>query len=189
MCRNGSSTCVKIHVWNTALTPVLIYGCQCVNFNATSFQNLEKTQGKLVKSAMGLHKYCKTTPLLHGLNLCKINDILSTFQLNLVCQIFNSTSKARSFYAHLLNCEAGDDFAYCKNTLIDRVKNSFSLHKDFSLLNCIISPSFRRKFNSDFKYVNCVSHGICDSVKTILFRNQLLECDDLGALGQLLRSF
>ena len=107
MCRNGSSTCVKskTHVWNTAL----IYGCQCVNFNATSFQNLKKTQGKLVKSAMGLHKYCKTTPLLHGLNLCKINDVLSTFQLNLVCQIFNNTSKARSFYAHLLNCEASDD--------------------------------------------------------------------------------
>ena len=48
MCRNGSSTCVKTRVWNTGLTPVLIYGCQCVNFNATSFQKLEKTQGKLV---------------------------------------------------------------------------------------------------------------------------------------------
>ena len=59
----------------------------------------------------------------------------------------------------------------------------------FSLLNCIINPSCRRKFNSDLKYVNCVNHGICDSVKTVLFRNQFLECDDLDTLGLLLRSF
>ena len=33
------------------------------------------------------------------------------------------------------------------------------------------------------------NHGICDSVKTVLFRNQFLECDDLDTLGLLLRSF
>ena len=104
---------------------------------------------------------------------------MSIFQLNLGCQIFNSTFRARSFYAHVLNCEVSDDFAFYKNTLIDRVKNSFSLHKDFSL----------RKFNSDFKYVNCINHGICDSVQTVLFQNHFLECDDIGTIGPLLRLF
>ena len=87
--------------------------------------------------------------------------------------------RARSFYAPVLNCEVSDDFAFYKNTLIDRVKNSFSLHKDFSL----------RKFNSDFKYVNCINHGICDIVQTFLFQNHFLECDDIGTIGPLLRLF
>ena len=30
---------------------------------------------------------------------------------------------------------------------------------------------------------------ICDSVQTVLIRNQFLERDDLGTLGQLLRPF
>ena len=48
--------------------------------------------------------------------------------------------------------------------IFDGVIYSFSLHTDFSLLNCTINPSsFWWKFNSDRKYVNCVNHGICDS--------------------------
>ena len=79
--------------------------------------------------------------------------------------------RARSFYAHVLNCEVSDDFAFYKNTLIDRVKNSFSLHKDFSL----------RKFNSDFKYVNCINHGICDiflNVMILVLSVRYSDCSD-----------
>ena len=113
-------------------------------------------------------------------------------KLNLVCRIFNSTFKARPFYAHLLNCEASDDFAYYKNTLIDKIKNTFKIAQRFFtafMQNCIISQFFRQKFNSDFKYVNCVNHGICDGVKTVLFTNQFLKYDDLDTHGRLLRSF
>ena len=65
------------------------------------------------------------------LNFCKISHTLSTFQFNLV-QIANNTPKARSFRTNNLNCEASESSAYTKNTLIDRVKNSFSL------LNCTL---------------------------------------------------
>ena len=54
--------------------------------------------------------------------------------------------------------------------------------------NCNISLSLRLKFNSDM-HVDCVNHGICDSIKTVLFHNQFLECNDLGTLGQLLGLF
>ena len=61
LCVNGSSADTIAYVWNTAIRPVLTYGIQCVNMNKKSLQEMEKMQSKLLKSAMGIHKYCRNT--------------------------------------------------------------------------------------------------------------------------------
>ena len=35
MCKQGSCTEVKLHVWNTVLVPILVYGCEGINTHNT----------------------------------------------------------------------------------------------------------------------------------------------------------
>ena len=48
-------------------------------------------------------KYCKTTPILSAMNICSIESSVEMFNLELMRNIFNSQSHARSFYIHSLN--------------------------------------------------------------------------------------
>ena len=53
-------------------------------------------------------------------------------------------------------------------------------------LECAIGSENK---NNSQSLSHCVNHGICDSVKTVLFCNQSLDCDNIITLGRLLRSF
>ena len=59
-----------------AIQPVLVYGCATININPGAIKTLEKTQGRLVKSALGLPKYCRNTPLLKALKIRTIRQVV-----------------------------------------------------------------------------------------------------------------
>ena len=149
--------------------------------------DLETAQSKLIKTAFGLPKFCRNTPLLHALCINKVRTQNITNQLNLINQIFCNNSKSRKLYAHLLNVEVNGR-KNIKNTLIDQIKYNLK-DEDFNLSSYIMNNQYRRNLNKQLKCIDCNEHGICDSVKTIMERDPSLNNESIQYLKLLLRSF
>ena len=88
-------------MFNVAIQPILTYGCTTLNFTRSSVKELDKVQAKLLKSALGLPKFCHNTPLLQALKVKKIDDLLQVQQFSLIRNALLNKSKARTFYLHM----------------------------------------------------------------------------------------
>ena len=91
------------HIWNSAIRPVITYGCQSVYIDKKSVDELDKIQSKLLKSVLGLKSYCRTTPVLNALKMNKISTTVEIDELNLLRTMLHSTSRASIFYKHVFN--------------------------------------------------------------------------------------
>ena len=67
---NNSDIDTLFYVWKVAITPVLTYCCNSMYISKKSL-SMERLQTKLPKASVGLHKYCKSTPVLKALNVNK----------------------------------------------------------------------------------------------------------------------
>ena len=74
-----------------------------VYINKKSMLKMEKIQGKLLKTSIGVHYFCKSTPILKALNISKRD------------------SRARTFYIHLIKQHVSGEMI-CHKDLISRVK-------------------------------------------------------------------
>ena len=98
LCTGGAT---PTHMFNVAIQPILTYGCTTLNFTRSSVKELDKVQAKLLKSALGLPKFCHNTPLLQELKVKKIDNLLQVQQLSLLRNALLNKSKARTFYLHM----------------------------------------------------------------------------------------
>ena len=187
LCKNGTSTDVKSYVWNTNLSPILSYGCQCVNISKTSRNKLDKFQSKLLKSCLGLPKYCRSSDLLIALGVPKIAFLIMATEFDLIFQIFNNSSVSRQFYTHLINCEARSNMSY-KNTLIDRIKISCAA-KSFSFCHSILNKTYSNFCKNECKRAADSPSGIADSVQGILFNDPFLSAHSIITIKNLLSPF
>ena len=175
LCKNGCNVDVKKQVWNSIMVPTLTYGLECINLKKSDIHELDVLQSKLIKAALGLPKFCRNTPLLHALNVPHISEVIKGRQINLLYQIFVSDSKSRCFYSHLLNSSTKDR----QNTLIDKVLKI----NNSSLCSILFNNKCRSQLYNSFKSINCNNDGLCDSVKFLLFSN------DINRIVALLKPF
>ena len=82
LCCQGVNPLVIAHIWSVAVRPVLTYGCShtvvpYVSLKQRDIDSLEKTQGALLKVALGLPKVCRNSRLLAALNISRIATWLS----------------------------------------------------------------------------------------------------------------
>ena len=59
---------------------------------------MDKLQAKLLKTSIGVHKFCKSSVILQALNICKIEAIIHRNSLELTRSLLSSSSGARPFY-------------------------------------------------------------------------------------------
>ena len=64
---------------------------------------LEKVQASLIKTALGLPKYSRNTPILRALHIKKISKILEERHLSLTKAALHNTAKSRPFYLHIMH--------------------------------------------------------------------------------------
>ncbi len=50
------------HMWNPMIQPILLYVTQSLPITKTNISKLDKSQIKLLKYVIGLHKYIETHP-------------------------------------------------------------------------------------------------------------------------------
>ena len=175
---------VLTHVWNAAIRPVLTYGMNCVKLTSSSLSDMEKTQSRLLKTGFGLHKFCKSSPLLKALNVHKIESNVDISTLNLVSSVFNNQSRARSFYVYLLNVYRCGNL-HCHNDLISR-SIKICTKFDISLTRFIFNQSYYTTIKQDFKKRHNAPDGLSDSIRQVLLHN---DPYNRHVLNLLLKSF
>ena len=109
------------YLWESAICPVLLYGSSSVHINKESMLKMEKLQAKLLKTSICVHKFCKSSPILQALNICKIESIIDLNSLELTRSMLSSSSRARPFYIHLIKQYASGEMLAHRD-LISRVK-------------------------------------------------------------------
>ena len=88
------------YIWKAAIRPILTYGINCINVSAGDLEKMEKIQSRLLKAGIGIHKFCRSSPILKALNVSKIDNVIETSSLKLISAIFSS--RAKTFYCYLL---------------------------------------------------------------------------------------
>ena len=146
-----------------AIQPILTYGCSTLNLKHTDINELEKVQASLIRTALGLPKYSRNTPILRALNIKKISRILDERHLSLTKAALHNTSKSRIFYLHIMHkCQY---YRMNKHSnLLQRSKiictsNHIMLHK--YLFEESYALKCKRRFECD------VADGIADSIHSL----------------------
>ena len=84
------------------IQPILTYGCSAVNIDHMSVKCMDRVKGMLIKTALGLPKNRKNSPLLAALRIEKIEQLIKRQQLSLLRNSLTSNSKARTFYIGMM---------------------------------------------------------------------------------------
>ena len=69
LCAKGANPFTIAHIYKTVIQPILTYGFLTLNLKHTDINELEKVQASLIKTALGLPKYSRNTPILRVLNI------------------------------------------------------------------------------------------------------------------------
>ena len=73
LCKKGVNPCTIDHIYNVAIKPVLTYGCAAVGLSDKHVTELEKLQSSLIKTALGLSKFCRNTSLMRAMGISSVN--------------------------------------------------------------------------------------------------------------------
>ena len=103
LCAKDANPFTIAHIYKTPIEPILTYGCSALSLKHTDINELEKVQASLIKTALGLPKYSRNTPILLALNIKKITRIIDERHLSLTKAALHNTSKSRTFYLHIMH--------------------------------------------------------------------------------------
>ena len=130
-----------------------------------------------IKSALGLNKFCRTSPLLDALRISKIANTPELQELSLLKTMFISSARTQHFYRQLLhehNCGINNP---SHKDLISRV--NVTCHKyGLSLVKYLCDDVYAAKHRHSMKRYS--TDGLVGSVKYMLsaashFNRQLLN--------------
>ena len=99
---SGLPTEISAHIYNVGVRSVLSYGAHCVYLSQRTAKSIESTQGKLIKSVLGLRKTSYTTPLIDALNIQSFATSIGLASLKLLRSTLTHSSAATAFYQHLM---------------------------------------------------------------------------------------
>ena len=148
---------------SVAIQPILSYGCSTLNADRNIIKELDKAQAKLLKSALGLPKFCHNTPLLEALALKKIAKTLQVQQLHvsLLRNAIINNSKARTFYMYMIKRGTTQS----DKNLITRFFNIRKTHH-VSLIRYVFDERYANQCKKQIHSVP--QNGVTDSVRTLL---------------------
>ena len=127
---------------------------------------MEKLQTRLLKAGVGLHKFCKSSPILKAMNINKIETTLEISSLDLIRSIFCNTSRAKSFYSYLLNMHVCGKLTG-HTDLVARVKETCAKH-DVSFLKYLLDDCYASNIRREMKKCYNVENGLSDSVRQLM---------------------
>ena len=106
---HGLSPHTSAHLWSSAIRPVLTYGAHCVHLSSAAIAEMQRTQGALMKQALGLYKSCHHTKLLQALNLEEIGTLIQKARVRTLRSALQYESRACDFYSYVfsVHCSGG----------------------------------------------------------------------------------
>ena len=146
---------------SVAIQPILSYGCSTLNADRNVIEELDKAQAKLLKTALGLPKFCHNTPLLEALALKKIAKALQVQQLSLLRNAIINNSKACTFYMYMIK----PGTTQSDKNLITRCFNIRKTHQG-SLMRYVFDDRYANQCKKQIHSVP--QNGVTDSVRILL---------------------
>ena len=158
-----------------------MYGIESTYQDKSIFKKIESFQGKLLKSALGLKKSCKTRPLFQAIGIDGITVTSEINKLSLFKSMVLSTSRCGIFYQHMLSNVVNGKLSSHKN-IVSSVLQICKRH-NISLLRYMYDDSYQLKCKNFIRYrPEC---GIADSVKFTLNTRNF----NVNTVNDLLRSY
>ena len=183
MCSRGVKPDTVVHIYNTAIRPVLMYGQQCIFSNKTAIDRAEKLQAKLLKCSLGLKSYSKTTPLLKALKIPRINSTIQMQEIKFLRNMIVSSSRTQDFYNYVLYLHL-KGIRFSKKCLVTRVLQTCA-NKNISLVKALCDKSYLH--SNKHLFIQCTDNdGFIDSLRYLL---QDFNDDSLHMMQLLLMSF
>ena len=103
LCKNGVDPCTTAHIYNVAIKPVLSYGCAAVGLSDKDVTEQEKLQGSLIKTTVGLSKFCRNTSLMRAMGISSVKQTIDMQYLSILKNCITGSSKAKTFYLYLIH--------------------------------------------------------------------------------------
>ena len=134
VCCDGVASKTLSHIYKVAIQPILTYGCAAISIDNRAVKSLEKTQGMLLKTALGIPKNRRNSPLLAALGIEKIEQLIKRQQLTLLRNALQGNSRARTFYMGMMKLYNQGNIDQYPASLLSRCKKicdseQFSLYK------------------------------------------------------------
>ena len=95
VCCDGVAPKTLSHIYKVAIQPILTYGYRAISIHVN--ESWEKIQGMLLKTALGIPKNRRNSPILVALGIDKIGQLVKRQQLTLLRNALQGNSKARTF--------------------------------------------------------------------------------------------
>ena len=168
------------HIYKVGIQPILTYGCSAVNIDHKSVKCMDRVQGMLIKTALGLPKNRRNSPLLAALGIEKIEQLIKIQQLSLLRNSLISNSKARTFYLGMMRThhKGSKDVS-----LLSRCKTICNSEK-ISLQRYIFDNKYEKQCKMKLKTIQ--RSGVVDSISNLL-RNY--NCDSKRLVNLLLKPY
>ena len=126
LCKNGVDPYTIAHIYNVAIKPVLTYGCAAVGLSDKHLTELEKLQGSLIKTALGLSKFCRNTSLPRAMGFSSVKQIIDMQYLSTLKNCLTGSSKAKTFYLYLIHKHSHYNMGHTAPCYIDVLKYATS---------------------------------------------------------------
>ena len=167
---NGVEPFVASKLYTVGVRTVLTYGAECIDISKSSMKKMERLQGKLIKSFLGLRKSSHTTPLLAALCIPPVERSVGFAALGLLRSCILGTSNASQFYIDMMTRDPD------ARTL---TKRCCDLTRDIDPLKYIFDDRYF-KTTKKLKYVQ--SDGLSDSISFLLSGYNLYARENVQCL-------
>ena len=165
VCCDGVAPKTLSHIYKVAIQPILTYGCSAINITHRSVKSLEKTQGILLKTALGLPKNRRNSPLFAALGIEKIDQLIKRQQLTLLRNALQGNSKARTFYMGTMRMYNQGNIDQYPASLLSRCKRICNSER-FSLHKYIFDNKYETQCKRKLKSIT--RDGTVDSISNLL---------------------
>ena len=133
----------------------------------TFYNGVATWQGFKCSSRIGVSKYCRNTTLLDAMKIHRVKLSRDVSQLDLIRTLLNDTSRARTFYLHLLNMHLSGQMSGHVD-LLSRV-HTVCKERDISFVKYVLDQRYSDKCRMKIKNCFNMNDGLVDSVRQQLW--------------------
>ena len=165
LCKNGVDPYTIAHIYNVAIKPVLTYGCAAVGLFDKHVTELEKLQGSLIKTALGLSKFCRNTSLMRAMGISSVKQTIDMQYLSTLKNCITGSSKAKTFYLYLIHKHSHYNIGSHSSLLSRCIKVCDEYNTSFLQFMCI--DTYARICKSKITALS-PTNGLIDAISTLL---------------------
>ena len=151
---------VAIDIYQTGVSSVLQFGCNSICINKINMNKLDQQQSMLIKSHLGLKKYCRTSVLLKAIRVAPLSYQVTISNLDLLKKCILNTSLSQSFYCYLLtvnNSNHGHNL---------RIADTYGFHLEEYIFCDNVVSSVKRNTLQPYRCAHGTD-GLVDSIRSL----------------------